>query len=99
MINEFEYEGFQPEDSMEAEAQAVIEELFDVVSRQVKISALIRFHENQYCCSIDAFLRRGCISVSTTDTDYSKVLCRAKEIILEKLSKHKETNFFSRPEV
>lgn len=99
MVNEFKYEGFQPDESMEAEAHAVIEEVYDVASKHVTMAALIRFEKNQYYCSIDAFLRRGCISISTSDTDYSKVLCRAKEILLEKLSKHKETRFFSRPEV
>ena len=98
MINEFVYEGFQPDDNMEAEAQAVIEEVYDVASKHVTIAALIRFDGNHYYCSIDAFLRRGCISIATTESDYSKVLCKAKEILLEKLSKHKETRFFSKPE-
>lgn len=98
-MNEFIYEGFQPDDTMEAEAQAVIEEVYDVASKHVNLAALVRFEGNQYYCSIDAFLRRGCISIATTDSDYSKVLCKAKEILLEKVSKHKETRFFSRPDV
>lgn len=99
MVNEFKYEGFQPDESMEAEAQAVIEEVCDVASKHVTMAALIRFDGNQYQCSIDAYLRRGCISIAIADPDYSKVLCRAKEILLEKLSKQKETKFFSKPEV
>ncbi len=95
-MNRFEYKGFNPTLEMEEEAQEVIEEIQDHAPRRVAIAALLHHDGKRYHCLIDAFLRRGSISASVSDTEFSVALTRAKEIVLEKLAVHQETKFFTR---
>ena len=86
MINAFEFKGCNPDKIMETEADAVIEEILNSASTNVKIVALMSFDGKKYNCSIDIYQRDNTISTSINDANFSNALSRAKEIILKKLS-------------
>lgn len=89
MFNEFEYIGFKPTDEMEAEGQAVIEEIIDQTPKKLNIIASIQFDGKLYSGSFNGAANRGpSVTAYLADPDFSSLLRRLKLAVFEKLAKY-----------
>ena len=96
MIPEFQYKEFEPDDRLTAECERVLERVQDLAPTSSTVVSQLEFDGVNYSCAIDVFLKHGSVYASTSSNNSFHALHRAEETIIEKLSKQKETQFFTR---
>ena len=96
MIPEFQYKGFEPDDHLIAECEGVLERVQDLAPISSTVVSQLEFDGVNYSCAIDVFLKTGSVYASASSNNSFHALHRAEETIVEKLSKQKETLFFTR---
>ena len=96
MIPKFQFKGFQPDDHLTAETEGVLEQIQDQTHLDATIVSMLEYDGSTYACSIDVFLKHRSVFANTMDVNPFQALHRARQTLVEKLSKVKDTRVLNR---
>ena len=96
MIHDFQYIGFAPNEFIKAEASGLLSHLKSLSPNITDISARLEYLGTNYVCILDVTLKRGSFYSVVNDLDAIQALRKAEKSMLSKLSRQKETGFYSR---
>jgi hypothetical protein len=93
---QFKYRNFQPTEELGFEASDVLAHVQDHAPMGATMIAMMEKKENTYICTLEIYSRRGPTYASSSDENPIEALKKLERNALEKISKIKETRFFSK---